>query len=169
MISAYLLIYIPILLFVLAFLYETLLSFVRLRNKPRSGAYVDATWEVTNTLLIFGVVMLLMLFTQSLDVIAASIFTPTLLAGAALLVRAACYIYIFYVRGSNKIGPIDWLFALSHVCAALALVVTVAKATWLLTTRHPAANLQFIPYFMPGLIVVLLLCSVPLVRLYRTK
>lgn len=170
MIGAYLLIYIPIVLFVLAFLYETFLSFARLRNpKAANHPYVDATWEVTNTLLIFGVVMLLMLFTKSLDVIAASIFTSTLWAGAALLVRAACYLYIFYVKTAKRVGVVDWLFALSHVVAAGALVVTVVKATWLLFTKHPDANLQFIPYFIPGLVFVLGLCVLPMYRLYRTK
>ena len=55
-----LLIYVPIVLFVVAFLYETWLSFRRLRpaaaRKQRSG-YVDATWEITHTLLVFAVVM----------------------------------------------------------------------------------------------------------------
>jgi uncharacterized membrane protein SirB2 len=170
MITAYLLIYIPILLFVAAFLYETFLSFLRLKNpKAKTFGYLDATWEVTNTLLIFGVVMLLMLFTKSIDRISDAIFTSTLLAGGALLVRAACYIYIFYVRTSKRLGLVDWLFALSHVAAAGLLVVTVVKATWFLYKQQPEANLQFIPYFLPGLVVVLAICCLPLMRLYRTK
>lgn len=170
MITAYMLIFAPIVLFVLAFLYETFLAFSRLKN-PKAGkyGYVDATWEVTNTLLVFGVVMLLMFFTKSIDVIAASIATPALLAGGALLVRAACYIYIFYVRTSKKMSWVDWLFALSHVAAAGLLVVVVAKATWLLFTEQPEANLQFIPVYIPGLIFVLAICAIPLVRLYTTK
>lgn len=170
MIGAYILIYLPILLFVLAFLYETFFSVVRLRGGKKGGnAYVDATWEVTNTLLVFGVVMLLMLFTKSIDVIASAIFVSTLLAGGALLVRAACYLYIFYVRKSNRIGAVDWLFALSHIAAALLLVVTVIKSTWILFTKHPEANLQFIPYFIPGLVFVLALCALPMMQLYRTR
>ena len=170
MIQAYLLIFIPILLFVLAFLYETYLSFMRLAQPKRGKyAYVDATWEVTNTLLVFGVVMLLMLFTKSIDTIASAIFTSTLLAGGALLVRAACYIYIFYVSRQKRIGAVDWLFALSHVFAALMLVITVLKATYILFTKHPEANLQFIPYFLPGLAFVLAMCAVPMLMLYKTK
>ncbi len=166
----YLLIYLPILLFVLAFLYETYLSIARLANPnlPTRG-YVDATWEVTNTLLVFGVVMLIMLFTQSLDVIASTIFMSTLLAGAALLVRAICYIYIFYIRTTNKIGFVDWLFVFSHLFAAVMLVITVIRATILLFTKHPTANLQFIPYFIPGLLFVLAICALPMLRLYKTR
>jgi cytochrome bd-type quinol oxidase subunit 2 len=170
MISVYLLIYIPILLFVLAFVYETWLSAIRLfKPKATNFNYVDATWEVTNTLLVFGVVMLLMLFTKHIDMIAKEIFLSTLLAGFALLIRAVCYIYIFYVKPSNKIGPIDWLFALTHVAAAGLLVITVIKATLFLITEKPDANTQFLPFFWPGLIFVLALCAVPLLKLYATK
>lgn len=171
MIAAYILIFTPILLFVLAFLYETFLSLMRLRatNKKNSFPYVDATWEVTNTLLVFGVVMLLMLFTRSLDVLASAIFLSTLLAGLALLLRAICYIYIFYVKTSKKIGFVDWLFAFTHIAAAGLLVVTVLRAVWVLATKHPIANLQFLPYFWPGLCFVMAICLIPMVRLYRSK
>ena len=78
MTGVYLLIYVPILLFVLAFLYETYLSFARLFNKSKGrGGYVEATWEVTHTLLVFGVVMMLMLYTGVIDKISDAIFIPT--------------------------------------------------------------------------------------------
>lgn len=170
MITVYLLIYVPILLFVVAFLYETWLSIVRLINPRRQTyGYLDATWEVTNTLLIFGVVMLLMLFTKYIDQIAAEIFMSTLLAGLFLLVRAACYLYIFYAAGPRKVGVIDYVFSVSHLLAALALVVTVLKSSLFLITNHPQANQQFVPYFIPGLIVVLAVTAIPIVRLYTTK
>ena len=169
MIGAYLLIYIPIVLFVVAFLYETFLSIRRLVRPNQLSGYVDTTWEVTNTLLVFAVVMMLMLFTQSLDVLADAIFMSTLLAGGALLMRSACYLYLFYLKKSAKIGWVDWLFAASHVAAALLLVVTVLRATIVLATKHPIANLNFIPYFIPGLVAVLAICAVPMFKLYRTK
>ena len=170
MLTVYLLIYIPILLFVVAFLVETYFSIARLFNKKLAGSgYVDATWEVTNTLLIFGVVMLMMLFTSSIDQISKAIFVPTMLAGLFLIARAACYIYIFYIKTSRKIGAVDWVFAATHVLAALCLVVTVLQATILLVTKQPAANQQFVPYFLPGLAFVLAICSLPLVTLYSKR
>lgn len=168
--TVYALIYVPILMFVLAFVYETYLSIARLfRPRLRGSGYVDATWEVTNTLLVFGVVMLMMLLTDSIDVISQAIFLPAMLAACALVVRAACYLYIFYVKKPGTKGLADYVFALSHVAAALCLVVTVVRATFVLITHHPAANTQFIPYFLPGLAFVVALCAVPLARLYKTK
>jgi len=170
MLTVYLLIYTPILLFVVAFLMETYLSVVRLFASNRRGSgYVDATWEVTNTLLVFGVVMLLMLFTKSIDVIAAAIFVPTMLAAVGLIARAACYLHIFYVKDTHRIGLVDWVFSGLHLATALLLVTTVLEATRVLITKHPVANTQFVPYFLPGLAFVLLICLVPLVRLYRSK
>lgn len=164
---AYVLIYTPIVLFVVAFLYETLLSFLRLRKgKGRSSGYVDATWEVTHTLLVFAIVMILMLFTKDIDRIADLIFLPTFLAATALAVRGACYLQIFYIRQKQRINWVDWVFALSHVVAAGLLVVVVGQVTWFLFTQHPTENSQFIPAFLPGLLLVLALCVVPLVTLY---
>lgn len=170
MLIAMLLFLVPTLLFVLAFLYETYLSF-RLLDKTRPGRanYVNATWEVTHTLLVFAVVMLIMLFTHSLDRLAAAIFTSTFLAAAALVVRAGAYLYIFYVRRKPAITWVDWLFALSHLAAAAFLVVTVVKAVWFIYQNNPAVNTQFYPYFIPGLAVVLLICALPIGMLYKTR
>ncbi len=166
----YILFLVPLILFVSAFLYETFLSFARLRN-PKAGktGYVHATWEVTHTLLIFTLVVLLMMFTKSIDAISTAVFTTTFLAGAALTVRSVTYMYIFYVRKRATTSWIDWLFALSHVVAALFLVLTVIKALWFLLRERPEYNSQFLPYFIPGLIVVLALCALPIVVLYRIK
>lgn len=170
MVAALLLFLIPTLLFVIAFLYETYLSFARLKN-PKLGKkeFVSATWEVTHTLLIFAVVMLLMLFSRNIDGIATAIFIPTFLAALALAVRLICYLYIFYVRQKNKITAVDWVFAISHIVAALLLVVTVVKALLYIYQNNPPVNSQFIPYFIPGLLVVLAISAIPVLTLYSTK
>jgi cytochrome bd-type quinol oxidase subunit 2 len=161
----------PLVLFVSAFLYETWLSFARLKNpkKGRAG-YVTATWEVTHTLLVFTVVMLLMTFTQSLTALASALYWSTFVAAVFLGLRAVAYLYIFYVRRDTKtVNAIDWFFAATHVGAALFLVITVLQALVFIWTKHPVANTEFFPAFVPGLVLVLALCAVPLATLYRTK
>jgi cytochrome bd-type quinol oxidase subunit 2 len=174
MLSAVILFLVPTLLFVLAFLYETYLSFRRLKKSAKaSGAsrvkYLSATWEVTHTLLVFAVIMLIMLFTKSLDALASAIFTSTFLAASALAIRAAAYIYIFYVRSTPKINWVDWVFAISHLVAATLLVVVVIQALLFIYQNNPAVNSQFLPFFLPGLALVLLICIVPLAVLYKTR
>ncbi len=167
----YILFLVPLLIFVSAFLYETWLSFVRLRNPAKGrSSYVTATWETTHTLLVFTVVMLLMTFTQALDQLAAAIFWPTFIAAVFLGLRAVAYIYIFYVRKTTaKANWIDWFFAFTHIGAALFLVITVLKALWFIIQENPPANTQFFPLFVPGLILVLILTALPLFSIYRTK
>lgn len=170
MLVAMLLFLIPTLLFVVAFLYETFLSFRRLTlSRPSRASYLSATWEVTHTLLVFAVVMLIMLFTKSLDELASAIFTSTFLAAAALTIRAVAYVYIFYVRRKPTINWIDWVFAFSHLAAAALLVVVVIQALWFIYKHNPAVNDQFFPLYLPGLALVLLVCIVPIVVLYRTR
>lgn len=171
MASAVILFLIPVLLFVIAFLYETYLSFRRI-NKPKAGksGYVSATWEVTHTLLVAAVVMLVMMFTSSLDELSSAIFVATFLAAVVLGVRAILYIYIFYVRDhKKKPNYVDWLFAISHVCAAILLVIVVLQALWFLYQNNPPANTQFLPYFIPGIIVIILITLLPIFVIYKTK
>lgn len=171
MLTFYVVFLVPLTIFVLAFLYETWLSIARLRN-PNAGktGYVSATWEVTHTLLVFAVVMLLMTFTQDLVRLADALFWPTFIAAIALGLRAVAYIYIFYVRhNAKRIGAIDWFFALTHIVAAAFLVTVVVKALWFIWKNDPVANTQFFPIFIPGLILVLLVCVVPILTLYRAK
>lgn len=170
MLVAYLLFITPVVLFVLAFLYETYISFKRLFNPKvgRSG-YLSATWEVTHTLLVFAVVMLVMLFTSSIDQLASAIFTSTFIAAAALSVRAIAYTYIFYVRQKRVTSAVDWLFAVSHVVAAVFLVITVVKALWFIYSKHPEVNDQFYVAYFPGLALVLAICAWPIIELYTTK
>ena len=167
----YILFLVPVTLFVLAFLYETWLSFARLKGaKYGRAGYVAATWEFTHTLLVFAVVMLLMTFTHRLTDLANSLFIPIFAAGLALGLRAAAYLYIFYVRSAQaKIGWVDWAFAFLHSTAAVLLVVTVCKALWFIITEQPEANTQFFPLFVPGLLLTLAVCILPIIVVYRSK
>lgn len=158
-------------LFVVAFLYETWLSLRRLA-RPQSGreGYVSATWEVTHTLLVFALITLLMTFTQDLVNLASSIFWPAFIAAIALGLRAVVYLYIWYVRRSAvRRNWVDWIFAVSHLVAAVFLVLTAAKALWFISRYHPVANTQFLPIFIPGLVLTAAVCIIPAIVLYRTK
>ena len=170
MTAAVLLFLIPTLLFVVAFLYETYLSFRRI-SKPKAGraGYVTSTWEVTHTLLVTAVVMLIMMFTQDLIGLASAIFVSTFLAAIALGLRAVLYIYIFYVRKKPITNWVDWSFALCHILAAVFLVITVIEALWYIYQNNPPANTQFLPYFIPGIIIVIGVCLVPILVIYRSK
>lgn len=167
MITALLLFLVPTLLFVLAFLAETYFSFKRINSpKDAKDSYVAATWEVTHTLLVFAVVMLFMMFTSVIDKLAALLFVSAFVALLALTLRAVLYIYIFYGRKKRRSVALDWLFALTHVFAALSLVVVVLQAVDFILRTKPAVNTQFFPYVIPGLLGIIALCIIPFTFLY---
>ncbi len=170
MIAVYALIYVPILLFVIAFLYETYLSIIRLNGKNNGSSYVDATWETTHTILVFGVVMMIMLFTRNLDVIASYLFLPAFTAISFLFLRGICYLQIFYTRQtSSKQSLVDWIFMLSHLGAAVSLVWAVVAFSYVLLSKDVVANTQFIPAFLVGLVIILSIVILPLTYLYLGK
>lgn len=165
--GALILFLVPVGLYVLAFLYETYLSFERLfRHNSAGRGYVAATWEITHTLLVFAVVMLLMMYSQVIDALSATIFSAAFLALAALTIRACVYLYVFFVKKITRIGVPDVIFALSHVVAAGLLLLTVYQAVNFIVTIHPPANSQFLPYFIPGLLLVVAVTVLPIVWLY---
>lgn len=167
MIAGLLLFLIPTTLYLVAFLYETYLSLIRLKSLDTNKVgYVTATWEVTHTLLVFAVVMLLMMFTQSIVALSSAIFVSAFIALGALTVRAVTYLYIFYARKTDRRSWVDWLFAISHLVAAVFLVNTVLRAVWFVVKNKPEANSQFLPYFIPGLVIVVAVCCLPMVMLY---
>jgi cytochrome bd-type quinol oxidase subunit 2 len=170
MLIAVILFLIPVLLFVVAFLYETFLSLQRL-FKPQASkrGYVNATWETTHTLLVAGVIVLVMMFTRDIANLGSAIFLSTFLAAGALVVRAVIYCYIFYVRKSEKVNWVDWLFAASHLLAAVFLVITVLEALWYLYRNNPPANTEFLPLLVPGLVAVIAAIAVPMFVLYKTR
>lgn len=171
MTTFYIVFLVPLILYVCAFLYETWLSFARLRsgNKGR-GSYVAATWEITHTLLVFVVVTLMMTFTRDIVDLGNAIFWPTFIAAIALGLRAIAYLYIFYIRPTGKgTGWTDWGFALSHLVAAVFLVIAMAKALWFIWQNNPTPNTEFYPVFIPGLILVVAICALPMIVLYRSK
>ena len=131
---------------------------------------MQATWEITHTLLVFSLVMLLMLHTANLSALARVLFMPAFIAAFALSVRAFCYVYIFYVRDTKAPTDwFDWLFAISHGAALLTLALTAYRAVDFLRQPNLVVNHQFLGYFVPGLFVILAICTVPMVMLYKTK
>ena len=155
--------------YLVAFSYETILSWRRLRRAATGRAgYVDATWEITHTLLVFGFTLFMITYSQALPDIAPVIFFPVLLTGVALALRAALYLYIFYIRSSRRRqGLVDYLFALAHLLIIGGLLTSVIAGTMKIQALNASPNLAYFGSLLPGLFVTLAICAWPLWRLYR--
>lgn len=155
--------------YLLAFSYETILSWRRLR-RPAAGraGYVDVTWEITHTLLVFAFTLFMITYSQALPEIAPTIFLPVLLSGVTLGLRAALYLYIFYIRSPrHRSGLADYLFALTHLLIIGSIVTSVIAGIMKIQSLGASPNLAYFGSLLPGLFVTLIICSWPLWRLYH--
>jgi ABC-type sulfate transport system permease subunit len=164
---------VPLLIYLPLFLYESWCSIARLHNVKRGKTgYVDATWEITHTFLIIGVVNFIWLYSAAMIDIAHAVYWGLLTAGAWFIVRGTLYIYLFYGKNANQqshVSILDWLFAISHLAIVAGLLYTIIQAAKVLLTNSYPVNIQFIPFMWPGLLLLIVLGTIPLLKLYRTK
>ena len=167
MIEAWILIGLPLVLYIITFIVELITSVTRLFNHRSIGNYLDATWEITFTFLILAVVNMANLFSSNIEQLADAFFTGIFIVGGAIVVRAILYLVLFYIRtDQTKRTWLDWIFALSHLGIITGLAIVLTEFIPMLNTETLIPNTQFLPYMWGGLIVVVLLCSIPLSRLY---
>jgi len=162
---------VPLIVYIPMFLVELFIAFRRI-GKPldKGGEYLHATWEATHTFLILALNYFMWLYSSAIVDVGKVVFIPLITFGAVFIVRAILYVYLFYIRKSNRPNILaDWLFALSHVVMfACISYVAVATALTLLGGNYDPNHI-LLPLLYPGLFLMIPLISVPLYFLYRTK
>lgn len=168
----YLFVIVPLILYISALFYETYYSFRRIFLFKKQEKYLSATWEITHTLLVLSITYFITMFGLSLRDVSSGIFIPLFIAIFVIIIRGILYLYIFYIkdnRSKNSKNIIDWLFAASHIAIILALLFAVIKSVTILWGKQAVPNSDFIVWMWPGLIIVVILCLIPLVKLYRIE
>lgn len=155
-------------LYVVALAIETFFSFARLTGHNHEG-YVDATWEVTHTLLVFAVTMFGITHGSILPEVMKDIFWPLMAFGVAFLLRSILYALIFYARKTRYKIIDDWLFALSHLAMIGSLVFVLFGTLPHLLSPANQPDTSFLWLFIPGFALVLILASIPAFRLYSAR
>lgn len=168
---AYAFVLLPILIYLPFFFVETWASFQRIgKEMPTSDDYLHLTWEMTHTLLIVGVNYFIWLFASIIVTVGQAVYWGLITAGALYIVRAIAYVYIYYGAGAKKKlhnGWADWLFAVSHIAIIVCLLYVVIRATIVLITNSHTINTQFLPWMYPGLVFMVIICTIPLMRIYK--
>ncbi len=162
---------IPLIAYVPMFGYETYIAFRRI-GKPRDkgGAYLHATWESTHTFLILSVNYFMWLYSSAIVAVGHAVFLPLLVFGLAFIARSILYIYLFYIKSTNRPTPgLDALFALMHVIIAVCLLYATVQTLNILMTGNYQPNDLLPTLLWPGIILTVPLISVPLYFLYKTK
>lgn len=170
---AYAFVLIPILVYLPFFFIETWAAFKRIGQKtPSSDEYLHLTWEMTHTLLIVGVNFFIWLFASIIVDVGKAVYWGLITVGALYIIRAILYVYTYYGAGSKSKkhnGWTDWLFALIHLPIIVCLLYVVIRAAYVLLTNEYTINTQFLPWMYPGLIFMIIICAIPLVRIYKIK
>lgn len=172
--AAYTVVLIPLVAYILAFGYETILSLLRLSKKyqrrHRYQGYAHATWEITHTLLIFSFTAFFVLFSPLVVKLAEHAYLPLFATGVLFAVRGVLYLYLFYVVTDDKPRPFwDWLFALTHLGLLTTLLWAIA-VVWGIIAANPVTPLTDMVWLVaPPVALVLAVSFIPLLRLYFTR
>ena len=162
---------VPLIIYIPMFLVELYIAFRRI-GKPldKGGEYLHATWEATHTFLILGLNYFMWLYSSAIVDLARLVFVPLILFGAVFIVRAILYMYLFYIKKSNKPNLIvDWSFALCHIILFVCISLVTLTTAQLLLVGSYEPNHILLPLLYPGLFLMVPLISVPLYFLYKTK
>ncbi len=126
------------------------------RRPSRALVFIQASTELTNTILVFAYAQFMVTFAALLVDIGAQLYTPVALLMASLLIRGSIYLFLFYLA-----KPPRWVYA-SLIASYLAGVVALV---WGLLIVVPAIiSSNFTPYTQD--IPLLLLVGVPALALF---
>lgn len=157
----------PIVLYIVFTLIEIWTAFtLGYRRRPtRVLMFIQASTELTNTILVFAYAQFMVTFSALLVTIGAELYVPVALLMASLLLRGAIYLFLFYVA-----TPPRWLYA-SLIACYIAGVIALIWGLYIVIPAIIARN--FVPYTndielllafgAPALAIFL----VPLVIVYR--
>lgn len=154
-------------LYAVGYLYETVMSFVRLKSTKRE-LYPKASWEIIHTTLVLAFATFMITHGPMLPEIAPLIVVPFMIALLGFFLRAACQLIIFFGRqDSRKHSWIDWTFAAMHAVILVPfLYAVIAVAIYLFT--HPLNVLTgMFGWFLPGLLLGIAINLAPIIYIFR--
>ncbi len=167
----YSLILVPLVLYVVAFSFETYMSIKRLFTKHYSqgAGYIHATWEVTHTLLVYSFIIFMTSHSEILPQLAPIIFLPVSIIAIGLMLRAALYLYLFYGQDTPRAPKLSHiLFALCHIVPLAALAYVIKMVALYLWWSGFTPSTQYIWAVVIGFVVTVGFCVIPLTRLYSS-
>lgn len=163
----YVLLVTVLVLYAAGFLYETYMSFRRLKSSARE-VYPAASWEIIHTTLVLAFATFMITHGPMLEAIAPLIAMPFLIALLGFFLRGACQLLIFYGRKeSYRRNWLDWCFAVSHLVILVPFLYAVVVVAIYLFTHPLDVITSMFSWFIPGLIIGLVVCAWPLITVLK--
>jgi len=126
--ALYALILVPVIIYIVFTIIEiSLVLRIAVRTHSRSLLFVQASTEITHTLLVFAFAQFMVTFSELLVQIGASLYWPLALFMTTLLARGSLYLLLFYrehqARWAYLILLVSYLVGLAAVIWGLMIVV----------------------------------------------
>lgn len=165
-VALYIFLLVPVLIYLVFSIIEIWLTFkISVRKHSRSLLFIQASTEITHTILVFAYAQFMIAFSPLLMEIGAELWWPIALLSVSILLRGSLYLLMFYREHSKRAEY--WVLLATYLAGVLALV-------WFLAILVPAIiTRQFVPDTanMPVVLAVggpaLAIIIIPLVSVYR--
>ncbi|QQS22178.1 hypothetical protein IPM09_01385 [Candidatus Saccharibacteria bacterium] len=162
----YCLILVPVIIYLFFSVLEIWLT-LRITQKPagRNLIFVQASTEVTHTLLVFAYAQFMITFSGLLVHIGGALWWPIALLTVSILLRGSLYLVIFYT--SRKLRVLYGLLLTTYLLGVISLLWALAIIVPAIIERQfvpDTANMELVLWLgMP----ILAISLIPIVAVYR--
>lgn len=158
-----------VLLYAAGFLYETIMSFMRL-NTTKKEVYPKVSWEIIHTTLVVAFATFMITHGPMLPELAPIILVPFMIALLGFFLRATFQVLIFFGReDSRKHNWLDWGFAISHLVILVPFLYGVTATVIYLATHQLNVLTDMFSWFIPGLIVCVGIIFIPVLYIFSKQ
>lgn len=165
-VAFYLFLLTPVVVYLVFSVIEIWLTFtIATRKHTRSLLFVQASTEVTHTLLVFAYAQFMIAFSPLLMEIGAQLWWPVALLMVSILLRASLYLLLFYREHSRHIEY--WALLATYLTGVAALVWFLAILIPAIITHGFVPDTSNLQVVLPAGVLALTIIFVPLIAVYR--
>lgn len=157
---------VPVVLYIVFSVMEIWLTYQLSRRKPnRTLLFIQASTEITHTLLVFAYAQFMVTFSPLLVDIGASLWWPVALLMASILVRGSLYMLLFYKAKPRQFEYMALL--VTYLAGVIALVWFLSIVVPAVVTRGFVPDTSHMPIVLAVGVPALALGIIPLIAVYR--
>lgn len=165
-VAFYLLLLVPVVIYLVFSVIEIWLTFkIATHRRSRSLLFIQASTEVTHTLLVFAYAQFMIAFSPLLVEIGAQLWWPVALLMVSVLLRGSLYLLMFYREHSRRIEY--WTLLTTYLTGVLALVWFLVILIPAIVTRGFVPDTSNLHIVLPAGVIALAIIIVPLIAVYR--
>ncbi|MFZ1258273.1 MAG: hypothetical protein WAQ25_02275 [Candidatus Saccharimonas sp.] len=156
----------PIVIYLVFSVIEIWITYrITVHKQSRSLLFVQASTEVTHTILVFAYAQFMVAFADLLTRIGAQLYWPVALLMVTLLVRGSLYLLLFYRQHSPR-----WMYGVllvTYLLGVAALVWGLGIVVSAIVAENFIPDTSNVPLVLSVGMPALAVCIVPIIAVYR--